>query len=136
MKVFIFIPILILIPFIIFSQEEDGFYSVQYTTNKLVFIKTDGTIKEIGSLGQSIGQKYFGLAFDKKGQLWLFHARKLFKIDHLTGKAELYKILKYSYDSTQGFFGDIAFDEQNRMFIYMEIPSNPEGSLGIVDTNT
>lgn len=113
------------------NNPSNGFYSINYNTDHLVFIDSISNVTDIGYVGRNINSKSVGLAFNSNNELLLSFNDSLFKIDMGYGQATpLFKTVNSL--NGQGITGSLIHDG-NQLYLLKEETGFVQGRLYIVN---
>lgn len=113
------------------NNPTNGFYSINYNTDHLVFIDTLSNITDIGNVGRNINSKSVGLTFNSNNELLLSFNDSLFKIDMSSGQATpLFKTVNSI--NGQGITGSLCYNG-NQLYLLKEETGFLQGRLFTVN---
>lgn len=113
---------------------QNGFYSINFVTDHLVFIDTLGNQTDIGYTGRNINSKKIGLAFSPNGILYLSYADTLYSVDRISGLiTPLFQIYNTSTNTGISGSSSIAFNNLGQLYLFEELSAFTQGKLFTVN---
>lgn len=115
---------------------SNGFYSINFVTDHLVFIDTLGNQTDIGYIGRDINSntlgKTVGLAYHNNGLLYLSYTDTLYSVNRNSGLATpIFRT--YNSSTNMGVSGSIAFDKSGQLYLFKEESTFTQGKLFTVN---
>jgi hypothetical protein len=109
------------------NLPSNGFYSINYNSDHLVFIDTLGSMTDIGYLGRNINSKTVGLTYHN-GMIFMSTTDTLFQINPNTAfVTPMFKTVIAS--SNNGISGSISFDNNGQLYLFKEETGFTQGKL-------
>ena len=116
------------------SAQQQGFYSINWASDSLVFFDTTGAINYIGPIGRDVASKYVGLTY-YDDTLFLSMRDTLYQVNTQTGLATPL-FWTYNASNFQGIRGSISVDANDVLYLFEEPGAFAEGKLYTVNRNT